>query len=230
MSIFKNFFDRNKDEAPVDETSLNSVLREFDKERFKNEGNHAFNFESETAFDIIAHINNLKHHKLNIYKDSLGKRLMRTNLGFQPLTVYNKELENFKLKQELYDKDEQISNLKFTLEKTNNQLILETELLKTQKEKNTNLISSSNPQNITPKEAKRFIKKLSKLNEKLLNAFVCPPDQIENYTKDCNNETEIKKELIRNVKTNSQLKNVLLHSSLELSSLIELINERIKKH
>ena len=123
MSIFKNFFDRNKDEAPVDETNLNSVLREFDKERFKNEGNHAFNFESETAFDIIAHINNLKHHKLNIYKDSLGKRLMRTNLGFQPLTVYNKELENFKLKQELYDKDEQISNLKFTLEKTNNQLI-----------------------------------------------------------------------------------------------------------
>ena len=80
-----------------DEESLNSLLLTMDREQFKQEGSREDFNSIASAFTVLAQINGFVHVHHNVYKDKDGNNFVRTKLGFQPQTIYNSHLENFRL-------------------------------------------------------------------------------------------------------------------------------------
>ena len=205
-----------------EEETFNTILKKIDEEFYFEECNRDIYDKDKTAFDVIARINNLEHERLNIYKDQQGKLYILSKLGFQPLIVYNKGIENLKLRAELDFKNSTISNLSAKLEKNKNALAQEKESASIQREKNKKLNSNVYQKLVLSTEAKRINKKLSKINKTMLdNVFQNESNSFEGA--DYTNESDIKQILMRTIKENAKLKNVLLSSSFQISEITDYI-------
>lgn len=219
MSIFKNLFNKGKEENQEPEDNFNKLLREMDNARYKNENGKNIYLNPETAYDIIAIINKFEHEKLNIYIDENEERWIRTRYGFESTTIHNKNFEINRLKDEIKAKENEIYNLKLRREKMLKVVEHEQSLNINYREKISKLNSQAFFRLIRSKEAKKIRKALTSINKIILNNL---NEKLNEH--DLTNNTDITKALIKLSKENKQLKQTLIDSHSEIEKLLAFIS------
>jgi hypothetical protein len=151
------------DPAESEEESLNSILKKIDEDLYFEGCNKDFYDKDQTAYDVIARINNLHCVRLNIYKNPAGHSYIRTALGFQPVIVYNQGLTITELQSELHNRDKTIVDLKITNEKMVNVLTDERSISAALREKISKPTLDLYLKRIQLKVTKRTIKNLDNI-------------------------------------------------------------------
>lgn len=163
MSILDSIFGNKEEKHKVnDERSLNSLLREIDRKRYKDEEDVYNRYDDpQTAYDIIANINHLYHDRLNIYTNASGQSYVRTALGFQPVIIYNQSLKIAELQTEINSRDKIIANLKDKYAKLMDALDQEESINSELKEEELTVSLSTHQIMLNPKVVRRIIRNLN---------------------------------------------------------------------
>jgi hypothetical protein len=234
MSIFNFFFKgkyRSKD-ASDEEQSLNDLLRSMERQHYV-EVPVNFPHQVETAYDVIALMNNFKHIHHSLYVDKDGTQHYKTKLGFTPVTVYNKEIEKTKLRAELAEKEQTIKELTKQNEALSS-LLIEREKKKEEQfnTKRANTLLMERYSNIMiSREARLVIEGLSKLD-----AYIKEKAEEHDHQQykpgqkvDFTNQAEVRKRLLLATSFQNSLRVELAHVSARLSDLKKLVHDFLKK-
>lgn len=234
MSIFNFFFKgKYKDKAPSeDEQSLNDLLRSMEREHYARVPVN-FPYQIETAFDVIALMNDFKHIHHSVYADQSGQHYYKTKLGFTPVVVYNKDLENAKLHAELLEREKFINELEAQVDKL-------TALLKEQEEKKQEA-TERKPVNamlmerfskiVLTREANQVLSSITRLDNYIRNKLedhdrqLFKPGQKIDFT----NHAEVKKRLMLAMNFHDVLRTELSYVSRRFSSIREHLYGFLKK-